>query len=63
MSAYGIFYGHLVEFVDEHTCGAGGEMGHEPQCGMEPVVRLTGWDDVEEFDLDRYAAAVDTPPW
>lgn len=56
MSDYGIYAGHLVEFVDEHTCGAGGDpYGHEPYCGMEPVMPLVGWGDATVWDLDEYA--------
>jgi hypothetical protein len=36
--------GMLVEDVGHHTCGAGGEFGHEPSCGLEPVIPLDDLD-------------------
>lgn len=41
-----IEHGWLVLEVDEHTCGAGGELGHEPSCGMEPVMTLAELDEL-----------------
>lgn len=37
---YGVFNGHLVEYTDKCTCGAGGPYGHEPGCGMEPLGKI-----------------------
>lgn len=35
-----IMHGWLVEYVGEHTCGAGDEYGHEPTCGYEPLMKV-----------------------
>jgi hypothetical protein len=39
---YEIVHGYLVEVVDEHTCGAGpgSGAGHEPDCGLVPIVSV-----------------------
>lgn len=36
----------LVEQVDHHTCGAGGEWGHEPGCGLVPLMTLAELDEL-----------------
>lgn len=51
--------GHwLVEEHDGHTCGAGGEHGHEPGCGLVPLVDLRGlpgWDSLVQLVLAEAA--------
>jgi hypothetical protein len=36
--------GMLCEDTGRHTCGAGGEWGHEPGCGLEPLIPLDDLD-------------------
>ena len=47
-----IMHGYLCQSVDTCTCGYGGyPYGHEPGCGLEPLIRLdqiSGWH--EEYE-------------
>src|SRR5690606_33392747 len=45
--------GLLVEQVNECTCYGGGPYGHEPGCGVEPVLDLTqieGWPNIDHLE-------------
>lgn len=47
----------LCEDVGHHTCGAGGEFGHEPYCGLEPLIPLDQLDAVMRAG-SRFAARI-----
>lgn len=49
--------GMLVEDVGHHTCGAGGEFGHEPSCGLEPAISLDDLDAMMRA-ASRFAARI-----
>lgn len=55
-----IAYGYLCEKVDGCTCGFGGApYGHEPGCGLEPLVQLNeieGWKEELEHLRTKWAA-------
>ncbi|MEV1295152.1 hypothetical protein [Pseudonocardia sp. NPDC049635] len=56
MTRLTVYAGHLCSVVDAHTCGAGGDMGHEPQCGLDPIAT------VEEVRTALAASDVTTNP-
>lgn len=40
MSGYAVFGDWLAQCVDQCTC-YGGEFGHEPGCGYEPIAKIS----------------------
>lgn len=44
-----IVRGWLVEVEDGCTCGLGGPTGHEPSCGLNPIVALADLPGYDEF--------------
>ena len=47
--------GWLCEAVDEHTCGAGDQYGHEPGCGLIPMFDIAG---AIHFEIVKAHAAI-----
>lgn len=52
----------LCEDVGYHTCGAGGEFGHEPGCGLEPLIPLDDLDAMMRAG-SRFAARILSGPY
>lgn len=56
MSGYAVFGDWLAQSVEQCTC-YGGEFGHEPGCGYEPLIKITEPAAIAELRAQAQAVA------